>query len=173
MEAARFVDAIRNELARLAALGDDRLAALTERLAVALEGPLVLQLAEAAATWAAEASAQLPDGGLVARFADGRVDVLYLPYDEDPAHDEKPPPADPAPPAEGEDLSARITLRLPAGLKERVDRAAATEGVSTNAWVLRALAEALAPDSPRGPRAWSRLPRPPGGRRRLTGYGRS
>ena len=164
MEAACFVDAIRNELGRLAALGDEHLAVLTERLAVALEGPLVLQLAEAAATLAAEASAQLPGGGLVARFADGRVDVLYLP------HDEEPPPAEPAPPEEGDDLSARITLRLPAGLKERVDRAAAAEGVSTNAWVLRALGEAVAPGGPGGPRSWSR---PPVGRRRLTGYGRS
>ena len=42
----------------------------------------------------------------------------------------------------GEDLSARISLRLPESLKTAVEAAAAREGVSTNAWLVRAIARA-------------------------------
>lgn len=165
MEAARFVDAIRSELGRLAALGDNHVATVTERLAAALEGPLVLQLAEAAANWAAEASAQLPAGELVVRLADGHLDVLYLDRSEEQSHARSLETSE-----DGDDLSARISLRLPAGLKERVDRAAADGGASTNAWIVRAISRALDQQGPPG--------QPPGvgpqvGRRRLSGYGRS
>ena len=53
------------------------------------------------------------------------------------------PPRPDEPPAPGDDLSARITLRLPEALKGQVEVAAAREGVSTNAWIVRALARAL------------------------------
>src|SRR4029079_16137531 len=53
------------------------------------------------------------------------------------------------PPAPGDDLSARITLRLPEGLKASLEGAAAREAVSTNAWIVRALARALEPRAAR------------------------
>ncbi|MDH4346249.1 MAG: type II toxin-antitoxin system HicB family antitoxin, partial [Thermoleophilia bacterium] len=46
-------------------------------------------------------------------------------------------------PAPGDDLSARITLRLPETLKTSLEAAAAKEGVSANAWIVRALSRAL------------------------------
>jgi hypothetical protein len=46
-------------------------------------------------------------------------------------------------PTPGDDLSARITLRLPETLKVSVEAAAGQEGVSTNAWIVRALSRAL------------------------------
>ena len=71
---------------------------------------------------------------------------------------------EPDPGAVGDDLSARITLRLPEGLKGQVEAAAAREGVSVNTWLVRALARAVE----------SRPRSGPGGHgRRLTGYGRS
>ena len=42
-----------------------------------------------------------------------------------------------------DDSSARITLRLPGGLKNRVDEAAARSGVSVNAWLVQAVQEAV------------------------------
>ena len=45
----------------------------------------------------------------------------------------------------GEDFSARISLRLPESLKASVERAAAGEGVSTNTWLVRAIARGLEP----------------------------
>ena len=59
------------------------------------------------------------------------------------------PEAPDEPPAPGDDLSARITLRLPEGLKTGIEVAAAREGVSTNAWIVRALARAVEPRSAR------------------------
>ena len=58
-------------------------------------------------------------------------------------------PGTEAPPAPGDDLSARITLRLPEALKAQVEAAASREGVSTNAWIVRALSRANEPQSAR------------------------
>jgi hypothetical protein len=75
-----------------------------------------------------------------------------------------PAPA-PAPTGDGE--QARITLRLPEQLKEAVERAAAAEGISTNAWLVRAIG--IATTRPMTP-----PPPPPGPGfmpgRRITGF---
>jgi hypothetical protein len=69
----------------------------------------------------------------------------------------------PSAPATGEDTpAARITLRLPEGLKVSIELAASREGVSVNTWLVRALARAVGSGGPR---------RGPGNR--LTGFGRS
>jgi len=64
-------------------------------------------------------------------------------------------------PAGEEGLSARITLRLPEQLKATIELAATREGVSVNAWLVRALARSVS--SPRRRQSG----------RRLTGYGKS
>jgi predicted HicB family RNase H-like nuclease len=61
-----------------------------------------------------------------------------------------------------EAFSARITLRLPESLKQRVESAAARDGASVNTWLVQALQRSVEP-----PRSMS------GSRNRLTGYGRS
>ena len=60
-----------------------------------------------------------------------------------------------------EDLSARITLRLPDSLKSSIETAAAREGVSVNTWLVRALARAADARPRTGPG------------RRMSGYGQS
>jgi hypothetical protein len=60
---------------------------------------------------------------------------------------------------------ARISLRLPDGLKTRAERAAAAEGLSLNAWLVRAVAAGL-----REPRTSSSAGRGP---RRISGFARS
>ena len=62
-----------------------------------------------------------------------------------------------------EAFSARITLRLPESLKQRVESAAAREGASVNTWLVQALQRAVE----------SRRPSSAGSRNRLTGYGRN
>ncbi len=64
----------------------------------------------------------------------------------------------------GEELSARITLRLPEGLKQQVEQVATREGVSVNTWLVRAIARST---ESRGSGHGHR------GGRRLTGYGQS
>jgi len=55
---------------------------------------------------------------------------------------------------------ARITLRLPQSAKTRVDEMASSEGISTNAWLIRAVMDALSDRSSSGPE-WPHPPRPP------------
>ena len=69
----------------------------------------------------------------------------------------------PAPPAAEDALVARISLRLPEGLKLAIEAAATREGVSVNAWLVRSLARAVG-SSGGGTRI---------SRNRLTGFGRS
>jgi predicted HicB family RNase H-like nuclease len=57
-------------------------------------------------------------------------------------------------------LNARITLRLPEGLKRELEAGAAREGVSLNTWLVRALSRSTAPPARRSGN-------------RLTGYGRN
>ena len=53
--------------------------------------------------------------------------------------------------------ATRFTLRLPEDLKERVDGAAASAGVSANPWLVRAAERALgAPPSPSTPTSSTR-----------------
>ena len=66
-----------------------------------------------------------------------------------------------AAPAAEDGLSSRITLRLPEQLKGSIEAAAAREGVSVNAWLVRALARSV-----------SSPPRRQSGSR-LTGFGKS
>ena len=61
-----------------------------------------------------------------------------------------------APPADDE-TSARITLRLPEGLKGQIEAAASREGISVNAWIVRSLAQMVHAPHQRGPRVGSRL----------------
>ena len=57
-------------------------------------------------------------------------------------------------------MTARISLRLPEGLKASIDAAAAREGVSVNTWLVRALTRSLTGGTSR-----------PG--KRLTGFAKS
>ena len=67
-------------------------------------------------------------------------------------------PADAAESDEDEPLS-RISLRLPASVKARVDEQAAKDGISTNAWLVRAVMDALA--ERRVGATWPEPPPPP------------
>ena len=64
---------------------------------------------------------------------------------------------------------ARVTLRLPEHLKEAVERLAAAESISTNAWLVRAIGQLVSGAAGNPPSGST----PPGrGRlgRRVTGY---
>jgi HicB family len=146
-----YVQAVGEDLARIAAVGDDSTARAAELLAIALESSLGRRFQEALAEVALELSSQLPQGSVEVRMAGGDPELIYV-------EDEAPPAADTA----DEGFSARITLRLPESLKSRLEAAAAANGVSLNTWLVQALG-----------RAAESRPLPGGGRRRLTGYGRT
>lgn len=147
MEITIHVDAIRRDLAAAAALGGDSVADAGRRLADAIEPSVRLQLLDVLGKAALELSSQLSSGHVEVRLAGRDPDLVFVDAVAEP--DE--------PPAPGDDLSARITLRLPELLKGQIEEAAAREGVSANAWIVRALARALEQRPPTGRRTGNRL----------------
>jgi hypothetical protein len=151
MQIDAYVQALREDLARVSAVGDESTARAAELLAVALESALGRRLQEALAEAALELSAQLERGRVEVRVAGADPELVYVAESEPERGD-----------ASEEAFSARITLRLPDTLKARLEAAAGADGVSVNTWLVQALTRLLAPRLSGG-----------GSRHRLTGYGRS
>lgn len=140
MQMAPHVQAIQGDLAAAAALGDEASTEAGRRLSQALESSLHLRLLDLLTEVAADLSRQLSSGRVDVRLA-GRDPELVVVEDE-------PEPAEAAGTfgfAGDEIETARITLRLPESLKLQAEGAAAREGVSTNTWLVRAIAQALEP----------------------------
>jgi hypothetical protein len=152
MEMARHVQAIQADLAAAASLGDDASAEAGRRLSQALESSLHMRLLDLFTEVAVGLSAQLPSGHVEVRLAGRDPELVFV--------DEEPSTVQAA--ATDDGLTARITLRLPEGLKVNVEMAAGREGVSTNSWLVRAIARALEPRPGRH-----------GGRNRLQGFAQS
>src|SRR3984893_9500702 len=74
---------------------------------------------------------------------------------EDGAELSYPPLAVVAPESEDDGGTWRVTLRLPENLRAGVDAAARADGMSVNAWLVRAAAAALGSDSARRSRSAS------------------
>ena len=132
MEVEPHVESLRVELARLAELGDENVAAAAQRLSEALGPTLSLRLLGLLSEAALEVSSQLPAGHVELRLAGQEPSLVYVPEET------------PTQPAAAEDgLTARITLRLPDSLKTALEGAAAQDGVSLNTWIVKALARGL------------------------------
>ncbi|HZS23379.1 MAG TPA: toxin-antitoxin system HicB family antitoxin [Gaiellaceae bacterium] len=153
MQIDGYVQALREDLARVAAVGDESTARAAELLSVALEAAIGRRLLEALGEAALELNGQFDDGRVEVRFAGGDPELVLVRDEADAAVEQ----ADEA-------FTARITLRLPESLKARLDGAAAAAGVSANTWLVQALQRQLESRPSQGSGA---------GRRRLTGYGRS
>jgi predicted HicB family RNase H-like nuclease len=135
MELSRHVQAIQSDLEAVSALGDDAASEAARRLSDALASSLQLRLLD----FLTEATLSLNEQLQTAHVVE---------------HEQA---SDAAAPAPGDDLSARITLRLPEGLKSQIEAAASGEGISANAWIVRALARALEPRSGTRVRSGNRL----------------
>jgi hypothetical protein len=145
------IQALREDLVRFAALGDENTSRAAELLTVAIESSLGRRLQDALAEAALELNDQLESSHVELRV--GGHDLQLVLVREDGTVPEQ---ADEA-------FSARVTLRLPESLKERVESAAAREGASVNTWLVQALQRAVE----------TRRPSSSGSRNRLTGYGRN
>ena len=151
MQIDGHIQALREDLVRVAALGDDATTRAADLLSVAIEASLGRQIQDVLAEAALELNAQLDAAHVEVRIS-GRDPELVLVREDGTT----PEPVDEA-------FSARITLRLPESLKQRVESAASRESSSVNTWLVQALQRSL--ESPN--RSMS------GSRNRLTGYGRS
>jgi hypothetical protein len=132
MQLEPYVEALRSELARLAELGDEHVAAAASRLSEALGATISMRLLGLLSEAALEVSSQLPAGHVELRLAGEEPSLVYV-SDEAAT---QPTQVDDA-------LTARITLRLPDSLKTSLEAAAARDGVSLNSWIVKALARGL------------------------------
>lgn len=137
MDLSPYLDALRRDLAAVAAPGGADLSRAADLLAGSLEPAARLYLLEALSEAAAEITSRLEAATVEVRLRGREADLVVTEAAPAPA-----PPVAPAPIDTG-DLT-RITLRLPEALKEQIERAAAGDGVSVNAWLVRAAGAALA-----------------------------
>src|SRR5947199_5933878 len=122
MQLQRYVDALKADLTAVAELGDDATAQAASRLVVSLQASIGLRLLDALSEAALELTDRLPSGHVEVRLAGQDPELVFV-GDEPEA----------APAAAAEDgHTARISLRLPEGLKTAGESAAARQGVSVN-----------------------------------------
>jgi hypothetical protein len=175
MDLSPYVESLQRDLTNAAAPGGPDIAHAAQVLGTSLESSARLTMLEVLSDAAAEITAALRTGSVEIRLHGRDADIVVT-EDTEPA-DAVPPMPSGAPAATETGDVARITLRLPEALKEQVEAAAASAGVSVNTWLVRAAAGALsaAPGTPTAPGAgWAGPPPPPPppGRRprRITGY---
>lgn len=147
MELSEYVEAAHRELASITRVAGEDAAGAVEAVARALDPSIRLTLLEVLSAAAAEITARLDGTVVEVRLTGGEPSFVVQAVVPDE-------PDGPGAPGSGEADDAglaRISLRLPPSLKERVDAAAARDGVSVNAWVVGAARQAL--DGPGGSRA--------------------
>jgi|SRR5215475_12227393 len=145
------IQALREDLVRVASLGDETTSRAADLLSVAIEASLGRRIQDVLAEAALELNDQLDAAHVEVRIAGHDLQLVLVREDGT-----APEPVDEA-------FSARITLRLPESLKQRVESAASRDGASVNTWLVQALQRAV--ESTTRPMS--------SGRNRLTGYGRS
>jgi hypothetical protein len=153
MQITIHVDALQNDLAAVAQLGNEATAQLARQLSVVLEPALHRRLLDAITEAAHELTTQIPNGHVEVRIEGAEVRLAFVEDAQEPA----------ASPAADDANTARITLRLPESLKANVEERAAREGVSLNTYLVNLIAR-------HGDRPFGSGPR---GGKRLVGYAES
>ncbi|MBB5872304.1 hypothetical protein F4553_005738 [Allocatelliglobosispora scoriae] len=141
MELSPYLESLQRDLEAAAAPGGEQIIRAAELLAGSLDASARLCLLEALSDAAAEITSKLSNTSVDVRLRGRDADFVVIEAPVTEQSSEQPAPA--AIPDGAE--QTRITLRLPEPLKEAVERAAAAEGVSTNAWLVRAIAGAVRP----------------------------
>lgn len=152
MDLTQYVDNVRRELAVAAEAGGDDARALAERLSAPLASAIRLTLLDALSVAADEITRDLAPGSVEVRLRGGEPNfAVTAPAAEAPAAADRSYTAAPdpvaEPPSDEDGAMTRINFRLPEHLKGRIEDAAATQGRSVNAWLVRAATAALRPQS--------------------------
>ncbi|MFI7672396.1 toxin-antitoxin system HicB family antitoxin [Actinophytocola sp. NPDC049390] len=154
MDLTPFVHTVRQELAVAAEAGGEEARALADRLTAPLASAIRLTLLDALSAAAEEITRDLAPGSVEVRLRAGEAAfAVTLPETDQPADiGYAPPTPEPEEPGVDHDSAdsadgtqVRINLRLPENLKARIEEAAAEEGRSVNAWLVRAATAALRP----------------------------
>src|SRR5579875_2528253 len=148
MELSEHTEALRREVANVTKFAGEDVARAGQLISESLDSSIRLTLLDVLSGAAAEITSRLEDVAVELRLSSGNPTFVVERAVHEPAAP-PPPPAPPAPPAgpfgeaEEESGTSRVTLRLPDGLKTRAEAAAAQEGLSLNAWLVRAAGRAL------------------------------
>jgi hypothetical protein len=169
MDLRPYVENIHQQLVVAAEAGGDEARALADRLVAPLHAAIRLALQDVLAAAAEEITTELAPGSVELRLRGRNPElVVTLPPADAPA-DDVPEGIVPRGSLDGDDgAMSRINLRMPDHIKARIERAADSQGVSVNAWLLRATIAAL----DRGDLDQHRQPRNPTGAQRYTGWAR-
>ncbi|HUQ22235.1 MAG TPA: YlcI/YnfO family protein [Gaiellaceae bacterium] len=136
MQMAHHIHAIQEDLAAAASLAaDEATVDAGRRLTQALGSSLHLRLLDVVSEAALALSDSVP-GRIEVRLAGRDPELVYIEEEAEP---------EPAQAGGDDSFSARITLRLPEGLKAQIEVAANLEGASVNTWIVRALQRGLEP----------------------------
>lgn len=167
---------MQEQLAATAAVADEPTRRAAELLSVSLDPAVRLALQDAIGQVAAEVSAEIAPGRVDLALRGGELEIQVVPPAAPAAYAPPAPPAPGAPgappgpggppapgappapgipgPSAGEEPeagSSRVSFRPPQHLKSRLEQAADAEGLSMNAYLVRALTTHL--DFPHGPDA--------------------
>jgi hypothetical protein len=169
MNLSSYVTRVRDGVSQASALADDHTRQVAERLGGAIDASTRLALIEALSDAAGTISAELAPSSVELRMVgqDPEFVVSVHTAESEPAFltpESEPGASDQTADEPGDDVEdepvARISLRLPQSVKVRVDEMAAADGISTNAWLTRAVMNAL--DERQEHRDWPHPPHPPG-----------
>lgn len=145
MDLKPFLDSVRHDLLVAAEAGGDDARALAERLVAPLESAMRLTLLNALSAAADEITRDLAPGSVDVRLRGlDPMFVVSTPVFEEPYVAPDGAETAPSTAADEEGATARINFRPPEHLKARIDEAAAREGLSVNAWLVRAVTSVLA-----------------------------
>ena len=166
MDLTSYVARLREELAEAAELGGPDARQLADRLTAPMDSAFRLALLDALSAAADEITRDLAPGSVELRLRGGAPGfVVTPPPTEPPAESAAAEPAE-LPESADDGPASRINFRLPDQLKNRIEEAAGREGLSVNAWLVRAATAAVqAGDRPRTSRAAQ-------GGQRYTGWAR-
>ena len=167
------VENIHRQLEAAAEAGGEEARALAERLLAPLDSAIRLALQDVLSAAAEEITTELAPGSVELRLRGRDPEFVVTPplesSDEDLDEGDDAIRRGWAASVEGnEGTVSRINLRLPDHLKTRIEHAAGGEGLSVNAWLVRAAASALERSDAPG----RRERRAPHSAQRYTGWAR-
>ncbi|WP_181792996.1 toxin-antitoxin system HicB family antitoxin [Streptomyces sp. WELS2] len=146
MDLTPYVETLRRELAVAAEAGGEDARELAERLTAPLESAARLTMLNVLSAAMDEVTRELAPGSVDVRLRGLDPEfVVALPAVEAGGHAEAAAPVEAfkVPAEADEGGTARVNLRLPAQLKARAEEAASREGLSVNAWLVRAVSAAV------------------------------
>ncbi|MBX9359899.1 toxin-antitoxin system HicB family antitoxin [Streptomyces sp. WAC04114] len=146
MDLTPYVETLRRELAVAAEAGGHEARELAERLTAPLESATRLTMLNVLSAAMDEITRELAPGSVDVRLRGLDPDFVVTPPPAPAGAPAEPTtPLEPIKaPGEGDEGgTARVNLRLPAHLKARAEEAASREGLSVNAWLVRAVSAAV------------------------------